>query len=141
MDIVFSAVFIAECVIKVVAIGFIWEQNSYLRDNWNQLDFIIVFFTVLEFIFKEGEFFFLKIVRLMRILRPLRFISRNQSMKLVVIALLDSFGGIANVVIVIALCWVMISILGISFVRKKMGYCNIKDFYSVNYDDCVNSKQ
>jgi len=59
----------------------------------------------------------LKIIRLMRILRPLRFISRNQNMKLVVIALLDSFGGIANVVIVIGLCWVMISILGINFVK------------------------
>jgi len=62
----------------------------------------------------------------MRILRPLRFISRNQSMKLVVIALLDSFGGIANVVIVIVLCWVMISILGINFIKKKMGYCDIE---------------
>jgi len=28
-------------------------------------------------------------------------------MKLVVIALLESFGGIANVVIVIVLCWIM----------------------------------
>ena len=141
MDIVFSTVFIAECIIKVVSIGFIWEQNSYLRDSWNQLDFLIVFFTVIEFILKGSKLFFLKVIRLMRILRPLRFISRNQSMKLVVIALLDSFGGIANVVIVIVLCWVMISILGINFIKKKMGYCDIEQFYSVNYDSCVNVRK
>ena len=38
-------------------------------------------------------------------------------MKLVVIALLESFGGIANVLIVIGLCWIMIGILGINFVK------------------------
>jgi hypothetical protein len=48
-------------------------------------------------------------------------------MKLVVIALLESFGGIANVVVVILLCWVMIAILGINFVKKKMGYCELND--------------
>jgi len=56
-------------------------------------------------------------------------------MKLVVIALLESFGGIANVVIVIVLCWIMISILGINFVRNKMGYCSghsISDVYNVD---------
>jgi len=62
-------------------------------------------------------------------------------MKLVVIALLDSFGGIAYVVIVIALCWVMISILGISFVKKKLGYCDIEDFYLVTFNNCVDVKK
>ena len=45
-------------------------------------------------------------------------------MKLVVIALLESFGGIANVLIVIGLFWLMIGILGINFVKGKMGYCS-----------------
>lgn len=44
-------------------------------------------------------------------------------MKIVVIALLESFGGIANVVVVIILFWVMICILGINLVKNKMGYC------------------
>lgn len=70
----------------------------------------------------------------MRVLRPLRFISRNQNMKLVVIALLESFGGIANVVIVIALCMLMLSILGINILGQRMGYCDLGDegdFYGV----------
>lgn len=55
-------------------------------------------------------------------------------MKLVVIALLESFGGIANVVIVIALCMLMLSILGINIIGKRMGYCDIEDFYKVKKD-------
>jgi len=55
MDMVFSGIFISECVLKVVAIGFGWEDNSYIRDSWNQLDFLIVSFTVIELIFKNSR--------------------------------------------------------------------------------------
>ena len=39
---IFSAVFILECVLKVCAYGFILGKNTYLRDGWNCLDFIVV---------------------------------------------------------------------------------------------------
>lgn len=52
-------------------------------------------------------------------------------MKLVVIALLESFGGIANVLIVIGLFWVMIGILGINFVKGKMGHCELQGLETV----------
>jgi hypothetical protein len=59
-------------------------------------------------------------------------------MKLVVIALLESFAGIANVVVVILLCWVMICILGINFVKMKMGYCDVEDsYYGINKQRCL----
>jgi hypothetical protein len=31
-------------ILKVIALGLIMEKNSYLRDPWNILDFIVVFF-------------------------------------------------------------------------------------------------
>ena len=126
-DSVFTGIFITECVFKVISIGFIWEETTYLRDGWNQLDFIIVVFSILELILSGSGLLFIKILRLMRVLRPLRFISRNYNMKTVVTALLESFRGIANVVVVITLCWVMIAILGINLVQEKMGYCNGDD--------------
>jgi len=45
-------------------------------------------------------------------------------MKTVVIALLESFGGMLNVIIVVALIWLMFAILGISLIGGRMGYCN-----------------
>ena len=56
-------------------------------------------------------------------------------MKTVVIALLESFGGMLNVIIVVALIWLMFAILGISLIGGRMGYCSngtiSGDFYNV----------
>jgi len=69
----------------------------------------------------------------LRTLRPLRFISHNVNMKTVVIALLESLGGMVNVIIVVALIFLMFAILGISLIGGRMGYCNISDYYGVSY--------
>lgn len=47
----------------------------------------------------------IKVLRLLRTLRPLRFISHNVNLKVVVIALLESIGAMMNVMIVIFLIW------------------------------------
>ena len=39
---VITFIFIGEYFLKVIAMGFIIGKNSYLRDNWNKLDFIVV---------------------------------------------------------------------------------------------------
>lgn len=38
----FTTIFTAECVLKIVAMGFISGNGSYLRDAWNLLDFVVV---------------------------------------------------------------------------------------------------
>jgi hypothetical protein len=58
----------------------------------------------------------IKILRLLRTLRPLRFISHNINMKLLVIALMESFGGMINVIIVVSLIMLMFAILGVSLI-------------------------
>jgi hypothetical protein len=42
LDVIFLLVFIAECVMKIIAYGFFASKNTYLRDVWNWLDFIVV---------------------------------------------------------------------------------------------------
>ena len=39
---IFTYIFTLECVIKIIAMGFFMHRNSYLRDYWNWLDFIVV---------------------------------------------------------------------------------------------------
>ncbi len=39
---VITCIFIIEFIIKLIAMGFIMGKNSYLKDNWNKLDFIVV---------------------------------------------------------------------------------------------------
>ena len=72
----------------------------------------------------------IKILRLLRTLRPLRFISHNLSMKIVVIALLESVGAIVNTIIVILLVWLMFAILGVSLFSGKFYSCSVHGFDS-----------
>lgn len=41
-DKAFLALYSIEMIIKIVALGFIFNTGSYLRDPWNDLDFVIV---------------------------------------------------------------------------------------------------
>lgn len=41
-EIFFTVAFTIEMCVKVVAMGFILDENCYLRDAWNWLDFIVV---------------------------------------------------------------------------------------------------
>jgi hypothetical protein len=38
----FSIIFFVEFLFKVIGMGFIKHPNSYLRDGWNWVDFIVV---------------------------------------------------------------------------------------------------
>jgi hypothetical protein len=42
-----NAIVYTECVLKIFAMGFVFGRNSYLRDGWNVLDFIVVLASVI----------------------------------------------------------------------------------------------
>ena len=42
VEYVFLVIFTLECIIKIIAYGFVLHPYAYLRSSWNILDFIIV---------------------------------------------------------------------------------------------------
>lgn len=38
----FQIMFVIECVLKIIAMGFVLNENSYLRNGWNIIDFIVI---------------------------------------------------------------------------------------------------
>ena len=42
MEYIFQIIYSLEMIVKIVALGFYKEENGYLRDGWNIMDFIIV---------------------------------------------------------------------------------------------------
>lgn len=119
----FTLVFTIEAVIKVVALGLVMDRYSYLRETWNALDLFIVVASCIDLIFTDVNLPGIKILRLLRTLRPLRFISRNSGLKTIVTCLLQSIGHIINVVIVLLIIWLMFAILGVSLFSGKFFYC------------------
>lgn len=42
IEYIFLVVFTLECVMKIIAYGFVAHPGAYLRNGWNMLDFTIV---------------------------------------------------------------------------------------------------
>ena len=51
---VFLGLYTVEMVIKILALGFIFNEGSYLRDSWNILDFVIVASSLLTLVTSMG---------------------------------------------------------------------------------------
>ena len=88
---IISIIFVIEFVFKVIVHGFIIGPKTYLRDNFNKLDFLIVLFSIVDWIlasFSSLDLQFVKGFRALRALRPLRVVSKNEGIKTVVNSLL-----------------------------------------------------
>ena len=84
IDYVMTGVFTIEALLKIIAFGFLLNgRKSYLRDSWNQLDFTIVVSGLIS-VASESDIGFFKVLRIMRVLRPLRLITRVKGLKLVI---------------------------------------------------------
>ena len=110
LDYVFNGLFILEAIIKIVRLGFVFCPGSYLGDSWSQLDFFIVSASLIDMSLTNVKITFIKVLRILRTLRPLRFISHNRSMKVVVNALMESMTSVFNVSIIILMVWIMFGI-------------------------------
>jgi hypothetical protein len=117
---VLSVIFICECVLKIIAMGFVFHKTSYLRDTWNKLDFFVVCASFLDWeLFPQlNQFSSLKVLRTFRILRPLRSINKVKRLKLLINSLLKSLPGLCNVMIFL---FFIMSIFGIFATHQFKG--------------------
>ena len=137
---IFQIFFTLEMLIKIVAFGFVMEENAYLTESWSQLDFLIVITGLIDTMLEGVDIAFLKVLRLLRILRPLRFLSHSSSMKTLIEALLASIPSIANVGVVIVVVFLMFAILGVNLFAGKLQYCTV-DFYKINtQEECFKAR-
>ena len=63
-----------QCIVKIVAMGFISNTGSYINDRWNKLDFLVVITSLLTV---DDSSFLPNVssLRTFRVLRPLRSLS------------------------------------------------------------------
>jgi hypothetical protein len=84
---IFTWSFFTECFLKIVGMGFIADDGSYLRDAWNWLDFIVVVSSLLTEIPQMKS---VSGMRTFRLMRPLRSLTTMPSMKILISTLLAS---------------------------------------------------
>ena len=101
---------------KIIAQGLIYHKNAYLRNNWNLVDFIVELSSIVEIIvallFGNNVPSF-KMLRALRVFRPLRTFKRVPSMRRLVSIMLRSIPDLGNTIAFMVFFFVVFGIIGI----------------------------
>uniref|UniRef100_A0A8C0QQV0 Calcium voltage-gated channel subunit alpha1 H n=1 Tax=Chelonoidis abingdonii TaxID=106734 RepID=A0A8C0QQV0_CHEAB len=141
---IFTAIFVVEMMVKVVALGFFSGENTYLQSSWNVLDGVLVFVSIIDIIVSMASaggakiLGILRVLRLLRTLRPLRVISRAPGLKLVVETLISSLRPIGNIVLICCAFFIIFGILGVQLFKGKFYCCEGPDTKNISTKaDCT----
>ena len=119
MEYVFTSLFAVEMCMKIFSQGFVMHPGSYLRSNWNVLDFAIVALSFLAFAPFFGN---VSSVRLARVLRVLSSINEIQGLKNIVNGLLFSVRKLVNVMALAAFLFFIFGIIGVQLLAGRFSY-------------------
>lgn len=98
IDLFMTVVFTFEAIVKIIALGFAFTgKTSYIRNPWNILDFVIVVSALLGAIAGDAiKISFIKSLRILKVLRPLRIIAKRPALKIAIISLGKSIPNIVR---------------------------------------------
>ncbi|XP_032090833.1 sodium channel protein type 5 subunit alpha-like [Thamnophis elegans] len=118
-EIIFTSLYTAEFVIKVVARGFVCNEFTYLRDPWNVLDFFVLIMTYVAFNQKFGS---ISALRIFRILRTLKAVSVIPGLKVIISSLLQSVKKLANVMLLTVFFLAVFALVGLQLFMGNLRY-------------------
>lgn len=97
--------------LKIFALGFVFNKGAYIRDAWNILDFIIV---IIGYISTFGSSSInISSLRVFRVLRPLRTVTKIEGLRLQVTALISALPLLLDTVIVLLFFFLIFAIAGV----------------------------
>ncbi|KAJ0171038.1 hypothetical protein K1T71_013237 [Dendrolimus kikuchii] len=112
---IFMVIFTGECVMKIIAYGFLFHPGAYLRNTWNSLDFTIVTIgiasMILQYISKDS--FDVKALRAFRVLRPLRLVSGVPSLQIVLNSILKAMVPLFHIAFLVLFVIIIYAIIGL----------------------------
>ena len=120
MEWVYLYIFTFELSMKMLAYGIICHRNSYLRDAWCQLDFVVVSLAWLPILFPQ--FGNMSAIRSVRALRPLRALKRVPGMPVLVGSILQSLPALGNVGMMSAFLFGIFGIVGMNLFGGLLHY-------------------
>ncbi|KAK3277063.1 hypothetical protein CYMTET_14902 [Cymbomonas tetramitiformis] len=130
-DLIVTCLFTCETLLKIIARGFIMHEEAYLRSPSDVLDFVIVTSALFSLVMKDVDASPLKVLRVMRALRPLKMVFRDEGMQVVVKSLWMAAPSVLYLVIFGFILTYIFAIIGVQLFAAQFDYCN---------DDAVSSK-
>uniref|UniRef100_A0A672MX75 Voltage-dependent L-type calcium channel subunit alpha n=1 Tax=Sinocyclocheilus grahami TaxID=75366 RepID=A0A672MX75_SINGR len=138
----FLIIFTIETFLKIIAYGLVMHQNSYVRNGWNMMDFVIVivglFSVVLELVTKDRDVsgqsggkpggFDVKALRAFRVLRPLRLVSGVPSLQVVLNSIIKAMVPLLHIALLVLFVIIIYAIIGLElFIGKMHATCYLND--------------
>ena len=120
---IFTFLFLAEFLVKVMAQGLLFTSQAYLREGWNILDTIVL---VLGLIDESGVFKgnIGKIAKMARALRPLRLMMRIKAMRIIVNTLFGTLRPVLYVIEFILFDFLVFGLVGMGLYGGKFYHCS-----------------
>ena len=143
IDIFCTVIFVFEALAKIITFG-LWEcgSTSYFKSGWNILDFFVITLTVLSYLIGEAktDLKTIKIFRLIKVLRPLRALSKNEGLKISINALRVALPEICQIAILSIMFYFMFGVIGINYFKGQFWNCSEKDLKEkiAHKWDCIN---
>ena len=117
---IFTVLFLIEFLLKIIAYGFVLDKNTYLRDPWNWLDFIVVVIGVVSFLPQITAN--LSALRLIRLLRPFKTITILPNMRRFLKAVINSLIDLSAAFLTMLFFALIFSVLGLSLWNDRYNY-------------------
>nr|XP_043882709.1 calcium channel, voltage-dependent, N type, alpha 1B subunit, a isoform X4 [Solea senegalensis] len=115
----FIGIFCFEAGIKIIAQGFAFHKDSYLRNGWNVMDFVVVLTGILATV---GTNFDLRTLRAVRVLRPLKLVSGIPSLQVVLKSIMKAMVPLLQIGLLLFFAILMFAIIGLEFYMGKFHY-------------------
>ncbi|XP_064492167.1 voltage-dependent L-type calcium channel subunit alpha-1S isoform X2 [Pseudopipra pipra] len=127
----FLIFFAIEAMLKIIAYGFLFHTDAYLRNGWNVLDFSIitlglVTMTLEKVNAKEGGTsggkggFDVKALRAFRVLRPLRLVSGVPSLQVVLNSIIKAMVPLLHIALLVLFMIIIYAIVGQELFKGRM---------------------
>ena len=97
-------------VLKICAFGLVMTSKGYLRDPWNVLDCVIVITSLLPLVITIN--FSVNSLRAIRVLRPLKTITKVKALKMIVSTLFHSFSLVMDSLYILTFVMIVFAIAG-----------------------------
>ena len=117
-ELIFLIFYSIEMFMKIISQGFILNSKSYLRNNWNQLDFFIVISGFLDVFFDSSVNF--GGLRAFRILRPLRTISFIKNLRVLLITLFSALPLLKDTLVILGFFFIVYAIAGLNLFSGQL---------------------
>ncbi|XP_038268730.2 voltage-dependent R-type calcium channel subunit alpha-1E isoform X7 [Dermochelys coriacea] len=113
LNIAFTMVFSLECILKIIAFGFL----NYFRDTWNIFDFITVIGSITEIILTDTKLvntssFNMSFLKLFRAARLIKLLRQGYTIRILLWTFVQSFKALPYVCLLIAMLFFIYAIIG-----------------------------